>query len=202
LQDLESPCHLVGHSYGASQALRAATIAPEKVKTLTLIDPAAVSLLNKPEALSPNYLNFRALGTLVRQNVTSGNYANAARHFFGFWQGLDDTYEHITVPHKNQLFSMPKINCEFEDLTRDNYSDAELARLRMPVSLIKGERTKPIIHDVVGELESRLPQASVHVVQGAGHLLPFTHKEQVFELIALQITASQQQIENEPVRAA
>src|SRR5688572_31913597 len=48
LERLPGPAHLVGHSYGAGVVLLAALQAPERVRSLTLIEPAFGMLL--PEA--------------------------------------------------------------------------------------------------------------------------------------------------------
>src|SRR3569832_2064607 len=45
LQRVDRPVHLVGHSYGGHIALRAATLAPDRVISLALYDPVSFGVL-------------------------------------------------------------------------------------------------------------------------------------------------------------
>ena len=50
-----------------------------------------------------------------------------------------------------------------------------LGALTLPVLLIEGAETHPVMFDVTRGLERRLPDARTERVEGAGHMVPVTH---------------------------
>jgi pimeloyl-ACP methyl ester carboxylesterase len=60
--------------------------------------------------------------------------------------------------------------------------------VRMPVLLIEGGSSPPVIAAIQSGLAGRLPQARRAVVVGAGHMLPITHPHQVAEEIRRFLT--------------
>ncbi|MBZ2169936.1 MULTISPECIES: alpha/beta fold hydrolase [Marinobacter] len=184
LEGLDQPCHLVGHSYGGGKALQAAIRVPWQVKTLTLIDPAAIRVLNKPDGHSASFREFCSIGDAITQYMRSGACSSAAKQFFGFWQGLDDQFESAVPVQPEQIACMKKIFHEFSELMLPDYSARDMASLTMPVHLIKGERTKPIVHDVIDDLVSRVAVTRQTIVPGAGHLLPLTHRAPTFQAVS------------------
>jgi pimeloyl-ACP methyl ester carboxylesterase len=59
--------------------------------------------------------------------------------------------------------------------------------VRARTRLIVGERSPKGAKAVIDVLEQVLPRAHTRVVQGAGHMSPITHREEVASLIARQI---------------
>jgi pimeloyl-ACP methyl ester carboxylesterase len=57
---LEGGAHLVGHSYGAVACLVAAGMQPEKVRSLTVIEPPAFGLVSGDEAVEQAIESFKA----------------------------------------------------------------------------------------------------------------------------------------------
>jgi pimeloyl-ACP methyl ester carboxylesterase len=88
LERLPGPAHLVGHSYGAGVVLLAALQSPERVRSLTLIEPAFGSLL--PEAgaglAEEKSTRVAALGQ-VRALVEAQKHVEAAEVFIDWVQG-------------------------------------------------------------------------------------------------------------------
>ena len=62
-----------------------------------------------------------------------------------------------------------------------------LEALGVPVLLIEGQRSPPVIGVIQSELARRLPQARRVVIEGAAHMVPVTHAMQVAALIATHI---------------
>ena len=64
-------------------------------------------------------------------------------------------------------------------------SPETLAQLQVPVTLIRGSRTQPVIGAIHEALVDRLPNATDHVVERAGHMLPIRNAfiPQVAEII-------------------
>lgn len=73
----------------------------------------------------------------------------------------------------------------------------QLSAIRAPVLLLWGD-TDPISPVAVGErLLSLLPNAALHVIEGADHDLALTHAPQVGALIAAHLLASAEHLDND-----
>ena len=58
-----------------------------------------------------------------------------------------------------------------------------LAQVTVPVALIRGADSPPVIVAIHAALAHRLPDAVDHVVAGAGHMLPLSHAADVAAFI-------------------
>ena len=82
----EAPTHLVGHSFGATVALRMAIEAPDRVASLTLFEPVLF-------AAAPDGSEKRANAeTLARMEpmIAAGDERDAARLFLSLWGSGED----------------------------------------------------------------------------------------------------------------
>ena len=80
--------HLVGHSYGGALCLRAASLRPERVASLVLIEPTAFHLLH----LLGEHAAWREIESVAARHIAlagAGDLAACADHFLGYWIGLD-----------------------------------------------------------------------------------------------------------------
>jgi pimeloyl-ACP methyl ester carboxylesterase len=62
-------------------------------------------------------------------------------------------------------------------------SEARLGALNIPVTLIRGAQTQPVIKAVHDTLVARIPQSTDHVVANAGHMIALTHVAQIAKII-------------------
>jgi pyruvate dehydrogenase E2 component (dihydrolipoamide acetyltransferase) len=158
---LPAAAHLVGHSLGAALAVRAAALAPGRVRSLTLIAPAGLTpgvngdfvagflaarseaalaqwmrlLVGDPDRLPPVLVR-ATLAARAAPGVTDGQ----ARIATGVFEGA------------TQLFAV----------------GADLAAFPGPVSVIQG--TADRILDGAGVLSALPPHAAAHRLPRAGHL--------------------------------
>ena len=51
------------------------------------------------------------------------------------------------------------------------------------MTLIRGSQTQRVVADIHAALAARIPDASDHVVEGAGHMVPLTHVAETAALI-------------------
>ena len=79
--------HLVGHSYGAAVALKAATQHPDLVHSLVAYEPVLPRLLRDDAASSQPAQEFLAVGEFIRDRLLQGDTVAAARRFIDFWTG-------------------------------------------------------------------------------------------------------------------
>lgn len=181
------PLDLIGHSFGASVALRLAVAAPEAVRSLTLIEPVLfVAAAGTPEFAAQAVDNDR-----LRATLAAGEAAAAARAFVGQW-GAGLPWEKLDTRARAAFAAqMPLVlaggEASFADTARI-LRDGGLEAIDAPVMLIRGAQSPPVMAPICEAIAARLPDVGVAVVPGAGHMLPVTHPAQVAELIALNLS--------------
>ena len=184
---IDRPLDLIGHSFGASVALRLAAATPEAIRSLTLIEPVLfVAAAGTPEFAAQEADNerFRAL-------IAAGEHEVAARAFVGQW-GAGQAWEKLD-PRARAAFAvqMPLVLAggvaNFTDTARI-LRVGGLEAIEAPVMLIRGAQSPSIMALVCEAIAARLPDVGVAVVPGAGHMLPVTHPAQVADLIGLNLS--------------
>ncbi|WP_323715503.1 alpha/beta fold hydrolase [Paracoccus aminovorans] len=175
------PLDLIGHSMGATVALRIAVAAPEAVRSLTLIEPVLF-------AAAPDAANDRLLDR-IGARFAAGEAAEAARDFLAIWGGVD--WESQTEAGKARLTRQIRlVQASNEALRRDSahiLRDGGLEAIDAPVLIVMGAESPPVIPAIADALAARLPDVGRARVPGAGHMLPITHPHQVAELIGLNL---------------
>jgi len=173
---LTGPTDIIGHSFGATVALRLAVEHPGLVRSLNLYEPVffAVALADDPalrrahEAEMSGYSDGMAKGDLER----------AAAGFLQVW-GDGRRWCDVPLGMRDQMAAqMPLIEAAVPALYHDAgglLRDGVLARVTCPVLLIEGGKSPAIISAINAGLAARLPQARRTVIAAAGHMGPITH---------------------------
>ncbi len=181
---LDRPMDLVGHSFGATVALRVAVERPDLVRSLTLIEPVffAVALQDAPDLVSDH-------NRIARPNqraMQAGDWPLAARLFNRMWS-TDDGPRWPQLPEATRaamIRGIPVVPaCDpalFEDRA-GMLKPGVLDGLSMPVMLLRGGQSQPVIGSINEGLSRRIPGAVGHVVEGAGHMLPISHPQETAE---------------------
>lgn len=178
---IDRPVDLIGHSLGATVALRIAVAAPEAVRSLTLIEPVLF-------AAAPDAVQAARDAELAAQ-LADGNTAQAVRSFMAAWgaQGYDD----LTPAMQEQMRARIGIVAEnAATLTEDRarlLRPGGLEAIDAPVLLISGTQSPAVIHSIAEALAGRLADVGRATVPGAGHMLPITHPDEVAGLIAVNL---------------
>lgn len=156
----------VGWSGGGRALIEFALACPERVRTLTLVEPAAYWILDRLGESDPQvaHLN-RFMHELAGQDVTEDDLAE-----FCQLAGLAATKEQARdnpqwanwVPHRMAL------SWSFEQADRTDRGVDELAGITCPVLLIHGDATAGWLKRVVDVLDERLPDTRVVELPG-GH---------------------------------
>lgn len=175
----EGPVHLLGHSFGATVALRLAVEAPERVASLTLIETVFFSIVR---ADAPETLEADGTDRPFMAALDAGDHETAARLFHAEW-GDGRVWDEMTDRQRAGLTRrIPLIGA----VQRSNNGDPDgmlaerkLERLPVPTLLIEGAESPPhmaVIHD---GLERRIPDTTRAVIPGAAHMAPITHPAEV-----------------------
>ena len=179
---IERPLDLIGHSFGATVALRIAVAAPEAVRSLTLIEPVLFA------AAGPDQVHDAEM-QLVSDLLAEGRDAEAARSFLTAWGGADWD-SHSPANQARLARQIRLVAASVDALDKDSANilrDGGLETIDAPVLLLMGENSPPIIERIVDALAQRLADVGRARVPGAGHMLPITHPRQTAQLIALNL---------------
>jgi pimeloyl-ACP methyl ester carboxylesterase len=178
LTALPSPVHLVGHSYGGAVALKLALTAPERIRSLTLIEPVLFALLHRQGDHS-DYAEISQIAEGTVNAVRAGQPAAAARLFVDYWSGAGawaGLPDHARAVVER---SMPSVARHWEAVLGDTSTLADLTRFNVPTLLLAGDRGPRPARRVTELLAGTLPAAVVAVIGGAGHMSPVTHASTV-----------------------
>ena len=169
------PVDLVGYSYGGTIALRIAVETPERVRSLTLIEPVffAVALADDPDFVSD-------MSALEEVLTNEGRHA-ATKAFLGQWGGglpwammpketQDDMASRIQVI----IDAGPAL---YED-TAGMLAEGRMQALDIPVLLLRGSQSPHVVETINTGLARRIPEAQSCVIEGAGHMAPISHPKE------------------------
>lgn len=178
---IQRPLDLIGHSMGATVALRIAVAAPEAIRSLTLIDP--VMFAAAPDAVQ----SARDAGLM--EMLAEGKEEEATRAFIAAWGA--QSYDSMPQPMQAQMRA--RIGLVAGIVDAQSHDNAHILRpggleaIDAPVLIIAGAESPPVIHAITDALARRLPDVGRASVPGAGHMLPITHPDQVAGLIGVNL---------------
>ena len=188
---LSEPMDLIGHSFGATVALRMAVERPELVRSLTLIEPVyfAVALLDQPASVDAHNASLSKYTTAI----AAGDNDLAARLFNREW---GNGTQWVDIPETARRYMADRIHFVPGGqpfLMHDNanlLASGGLGKLTMPVLLIQGEHTPDVIDAVHAALARRIAKPIRVTIAGAGHMSPITHPQAVAQQILKLIEVS------------
>ena len=203
LGTLNEPAHLVGHSYGGAVALHIARRRPELLRSLTLIEPTAFHLLRNGDAIDAAALaEITAVAGDARAALLAGDYAGGFGRFVDYWSGPGSWTAMAAERRASFAPQLAKIVLDFQALLGDPAELEDVCDIAVPTLLVQGGGTQLPARCICARLRVALPDASFRVVQGAGHMLPVTHREQVNALIAAHVDVNTFHARRTAARAA
>lgn len=176
----EGPVDLIGHSIGGTVSLRIAVESPERVRSLTLIEPVIF-------AAAPTGHKLDAELTAL---ADAGKLDQAARLFIDTWGGPGGFAAMTPEAQQSTIALMPVLIESNLALAADIHHilrPGGLEAISAPVMLIAGAESPSVIAEILQALAARLPDVGRATVPGAGHMLPITHPDQVTGLVAVNL---------------
>lgn len=179
---VQQPSVLIGHSFGATLALRYALESPGQVRALVLIEPVFFAVARA----EPEFAVAEAANAPLDAAMARGDWTEAAARFFAA-NGDTEGWQSLPQPARAQMIAqMPMLAAAAPALYHDNAGMAapgRLEALRVPALLLAGQKSPPVFGAVVRALAQRLPQATAACVPGAGHMAPISHPQAVAALL-------------------
>lgn len=167
--------HVVGGSYSAAVALQLAVDSPDRVHTLTLIEPPPVFTAAAGE--------FRTATDRLLDDYRVHGAVPALDHFLGRVMGPGwraDLDRHLPGgPAGAERDAETLFGTDLPALRAWRFAAEDADRITAPVLYVGGTESGPWFAQVHQEVLRRLPQAQDVVIAGADHSLPITHPAEV-----------------------
>lgn len=181
----DAPMDVIGHSFGAVTALRLAVTHPDRVRSLTVIEPVffAVAIQDKPETLAMHDADAQPF----RDAIEAGDRETAARAFNRMWSAeapkWHDMPERNRVAMTRAIHVVPDTHAFLYDDTANLLAPDALAVCSIPTVILRGEHAHAAITATNDGLAARMPNAVQAVIAGAGHMAPISHPQEVAESV-------------------
>ena len=175
---------LVGHSYGATLALRLAQEQPKAVRRLVLIEPVLFAAARH----TPEWRAHEAAFGPVRDALHRADWDAALRRFLAKW-GDGTAWDALPRSQRERLLrtGAPLLHATLPAVDEDSAGllrPGGLERLTMPVLLVGGALSPPVVGAIHAALAARLPDAAQVTIAGARHMLPVTHPAALAPVLA------------------
>lgn len=174
-----APFHLVGWSFGAEVSLDYALNHPERIRTLTLIEPPAIWVLRTKEPLSQALLDEQKTIAKLGPGDVSEDQLAWFSHFAGFVPKDVDPRAlpqwPVWVKHRQSLRTG-------DAAFRHDDSAKRLSAFARPTLLVKGTGSAPFLHDIIGALAEMLPTNRVVELPG-GHAPQLAAKDDFLKIL-------------------
>ncbi len=185
IDEAKRPIHLVGHSYGACVALRAAIERPSKIVSISLYEPAAFHLLKMDAHDGKAALaDIASIAGQVKRLVSDGKHYNAAKRFLEYWNGAG-TWDAMRADTRAEFARyIVKAPLEFNAALNERIALYAYRRLNVPTLLLQGEFAPKPTRVIARLLAKAMRRVSLQTVYGAGHMGPFSHSGVVSAMMA------------------
>jgi pimeloyl-ACP methyl ester carboxylesterase len=179
-----SPLVLVGHSYGAAVALKAALADPRRVAALVLYEPTLFALIEQTSARPNDADGIRDVVADASVALDAADLHGAARRFIDYWSG-EGSWERVPEQRKPQLAAqVANVRRWGHALFGEATPLAAFGSLAMPVLYLSGKRSTASAQGVTRLLARTLPHAELVEFESLGHMGPVTDPATVDAAIA------------------
>ncbi len=166
------PVHVVGWSYGGAVALVLASQRPDLVQSLFLNEPALGSIVNDPT--EQKTLAEERKGTAPAVAASKANDQPQAVQLFADWvnaqpgsfQALPATMRSV---HLENARTLP---AHFGAPPPPSIACAQLGQIKVPVTVAKGQQTRPFFAILANAAHSCIPGSRLIVTPNARHMAP------------------------------
>lgn len=169
----------VAWSYGAEITLNFALNNPERIRSLTLVEPPAIWILRSRGPLSKELLEEQKQIQLLGPSDINESQLEWFSHFAGFVPAHVDprtlSQWPVWVQHRQSLRTGDTAFRHEDDIQR-------VRNFKKPVLLFKGEGSSDFLLKIIDILGEELPDAKVEMLPG-GHALLIASMEQFLKIL-------------------
>ena len=178
------PFHLVGHSYGGAVALRFALSFPERLRSLTLIEPSCFHLLvDEIESHAQALAEIRSIAGAINCAVLSGDYRGGMETFIDYWGGAG-SWKRASEERKAQFASLAVCVAQhFCGLLGETTPLAACMDVPVPTLVLCGTGSPGPSQLIARLIADTIPQAQRRMITGVNHMAPIAHPDKVNPLI-------------------
>jgi len=192
-----SPVHLVGHSYGGFAAAYCASTNPQLIRTLTLIEPAASTMLLKNRKSTSQFLGllFTHPSTAISaarfqrgsldpslKAFRQGDFDAALRFNLDGIMNRHGAFEQLPEPlrvmAKENERTVGELMAEVPVFGRE-----EASKISAPTLLIHGTESPTVLHAIMDRLGKAIPNSEISTVSGAAHFPHFEKPQEFNDLV-------------------
>ena len=177
----QGPFDAAGHSFGATLALRLALEMPERVRSLTLIEPVLFAA-----AKGSGTFTLHRSGEAGKGKAAGGDDRLAAtRNFLKHW-GSGADFDDLPAHQRAYMAArIHLIDASDPALFGDSAGLVpRLAEVAAPTLLMAGGDCLPVMTAILDRMQAEIPQSTRSSIPGAGHMAPITHPAPVAAAIA------------------
>jgi pimeloyl-ACP methyl ester carboxylesterase len=183
LPENAQPVSIVGHSFGASVAMKLAARLRRRVTALVLLETNPFYLLEQ-SGRAAAYAEIVDLRNCVKRFGASGEWARAAERFADYWGGAG-TWRGMPEERRDAFAEAMKPNYfEWDAVMEETTPVEEWARL-LPRStlLVSDPGTVLPVREITALLRRSCPMWTFKEIAGGGHMAPLTRPDLVNPLV-------------------
>ena len=181
-EGLGEPVSLVGHSFGGTVALRAATLLGSRVGSMVLIEPNPVYLLAQG-GCDEEFAEVRALRDHVKRFGALGEWETVAERFADYWVG-DGTWSAMPDARRAAFTDLLPPNFHEWDAAMGEQTTVEdLAALGCRTLVLSDPATRRPIRAIAEILEQACPDWTFRDIPAGGHMAPLTRPDLVDPMV-------------------
>ena len=180
--EVAGPVHLVGHSFGGSVALKAATLLGRRVERLILLEPNPFHLLQQA-GRSEAFLEARRLRDHVKLFGALRDWRTVAERFADYWLG-DGAWS--TMPDKRRtafIDSVPPNFHEWDAVMTEETTLADWRTLAAATLVVSDQATRRPIREIVELFAEACPHWSFRSITQGGHMAPLTRPDLINPIV-------------------
>lgn len=182
--------HLVGHSFGGALAIKIASMRPDLVESVTVYEPASLSLLRDAPLSADRacYGRFQRAGVQLTACLATDAPCAAMRPIVEFWNG-EGAWEALD-PAKKAAYGCRASSAlrDFVDIGSDRTSPQEVAGIKAPVQILAGMCSTEAARRIARRVSELLPDAGYAVLNEADHMAPIDQAGRINAIISGHLT--------------
>lgn len=173
----------IGHSFGGSVAMKAATLFSKNVKKLILIEPNPFYLLVQNDRLD-GFENINNIKNIVQAHGEAGDWEKAAQQFSDYWNGEGSWKKTPSQQKLKFIHGLQQTHFEWDAIFNEETSlDQWVNSLTSSVDVILAKDTVFAIKELMSLLASSAPKWNFIEVEHGGHMIPLTRPDFINPII-------------------